>query len=307
MPTIWGAVSEVSDLGVVAEHCPHCEQLMPCLLRSVNRGDYVLFVKMAVASRESSLLCTGCLKSFPGEPSWRYASVLPIHEAKALPVEELLTRTNPGLAERLQFKEQICALGGDARFATAYGHLEAMRPGPLRSELSRRLRDWDRLDEEQRASLSQHICSRARAFQFARQIAPSFPGSAGCLTLAAIVAVVTLVFFFVPVLQNWTSGIIQVIAALMGTALVNYLLLTRWVTQWTKKVLIPEAKEANVSLDCFLAVVDDVPGSRLGMAEELWPMKDQIDTIRKALSAEVPDPASKQEARSDPERDLSRR
>ena len=32
MRTIWGPVTEVRDLGVVAEQCPYCEQVMPCCL-----------------------------------------------------------------------------------------------------------------------------------------------------------------------------------------------------------------------------------------------------------------------------------
>jgi hypothetical protein len=47
----------------------------------------------------------------------------------------------------------------------------------------------------------------------------------------------------------------------MAAALTQQLILTRNVCQWTRKVLIPEAQEANVSLSCFLAVVEDVPGS----------------------------------------------
>jgi hypothetical protein len=51
-------------------------------------------------------------------------------------------------------------------------------------------------------------------------------------------------------------------------------------------VLIPEAQDADVSLDCLVAVVDDVPGSRLGLTEELWPMKEQLQTICRLLVAQ---------------------
>src|SRR5215831_2876958 len=126
MRSIWGPVTEIRDLGVVAEQCPHCERVMPCLLRSVCRGNYVFFMKTAAPIKESCCLCTVCLKALPCE-HWRYAAVVPIREAKALPIGDLLARTNPGLAERLQLKEQISALGGDASFAVAYEQLESMR------------------------------------------------------------------------------------------------------------------------------------------------------------------------------------
>src|SRR5580704_17648152 len=148
MRTIWGPVTEIRDLGVVAEQCPQCERIMPCLLRSVSRGNYVFFLKTTEPATENSCLCTACLKTFPCE-QWRYTTVVPIREAKTLPVEDLLPRTNPGLAECLRLKQQICALGGDASFAAAYEQLEAMRPGALRSSLLKQLLDWDRMTLEQ--------------------------------------------------------------------------------------------------------------------------------------------------------------
>jgi hypothetical protein len=285
MRTIWGAVTEIRDLGVVAEHCPHCERLMSCLLRSVCRGDYVFFVKLPQALQESSCLCTGCLKAFPCV-YWRYAAVVPIEEAKVLPLDDLMARTNPVMAERLQFKEQVHALGGDARFAVAYEHLEAMRPGALRSELLRHLLDWDRLGEEQRALLGQQIGARARAWHFARQMAPGFPAHTGCLTVAAAALVVGLAFLCVPALRHWLWGTVTVAASLIAAASISSMLQTRCVCRWTRRVLITEAQAANLSLDCFVAVVDDVPGSRLGLMEDLWPIKAQLETIRRVLIAE---------------------
>lgn len=284
MRSLWGTVTEISDLGVVAEYCPHCERLMPCLLRSVRRGEYFLFVKMTEPPLEGSSLCTSCFQAFACV-SWRYAQIVPVHEAKALPLEELLARTNPVLAEKLQFKEQVGALGGDARFAVAYEQLDAMRPGTLRSTLLRQLLDWDHLGEEQRTTLGRQIGARTRAWQFARQLAPRFPASAGCLTMAVSAFVAGAVFLCVPTTRSLVWGIVVVVAVLLAGAAINDALLTQRVARWTRNVLIPEAADANVSLDCFVAVVDDVPGSRLGLMEDLWPLKDQLDTIRRVLVA----------------------
>jgi hypothetical protein len=285
MRSIWGTVTEIRDLGVVAEQCPHCERLEPCILRSVCRGESFLFVKVAKPFRENSCLCTACLKAFPCESSWRYAAVLPIQEAKSLPVEVLLRKTNPVLAERIQFKQQVRALGGDIRFAAAYEHLEAMRPGALRSEMLRQLLDWDRLEEEKRALLEQQVGARARAWQLARHLAGGFPRTIGCLLLPVAALVVGLAFLSLPAIRGWLWGGVTVVAGLIAATFFSNLLLTRWVCRWTRRVLIPEAQDANVSLDCFIAVVDDVPEWWLGLKEDLWPMKDQLDTIRGVLIA----------------------
>jgi hypothetical protein len=251
-------------------------------------------MKAAAPTEESSCLCTACLKALPCE-QWRYATVVPIREAKALPIEDLLPRTNPGLAERLQLEEQISALGGDAGFVVAYEQLESMRPGALRSRLLKQLLNWNGLTAEQRPLLGQQIGADARAWQFARQIAPAFPGHAGCLPAALAALVVWSAFLWVPAVHSWLWESIALVAlwvsitlvaGLGAAALTRHLLVTRNVCQWTRKVLIPEAHDANVSLACLLAVVDDVPGPRLGMTEKLWPIKIELETIRRVLSAE---------------------
>ncbi len=285
MRTIWGWVTEIRDLGVVAEQCPHCERTMPCLLRSVCRRNHVFFVETTEPTRERSCFCTGCHKAFPSE-HWRYAAVVPIWQAKVLPPDDLLARTNPGLAERLELKEQASALGCDARFAVAYEQLEQMRPGALRLGLLQQLLDWERLADEQRALLGQQIGARSHAWQLARQIAPAFPGHAGCLTVAATALIVGPALLWVPALRSWLGGSVIVGVGLGAAALIDQALYSLRVRQWTRKVLIPEAQDANVSLDCFVAVVDDVPGSRLGLLEDIWPMKDQLETIRGVLIAE---------------------
>ena len=285
MRSIWGPFTEIRDLGVVAEECPHCERVTPCLLRSVYRGSYLFFVKMAAPTEESSSLCTACLKTIPCQ-RWRYAAVVPIRKAKALPIEILLARTNPGLAERLQLREQIRALGGDAAFGLAYEQVERLRHGVLRSSLLKELLNWDRLAVEQRTLLRQFIGDHARAWQFACQIAPSFPRHAGWGRAALVVLAVWSAFFWAPAIHSWLWGSITLVAGLVAGALTWQLILTRHVCQWTRKILIPEAQDGNVSLVCLLAVVEDIPGCHLGMMEDLWSITNELETIRRVLSAE---------------------
>jgi hypothetical protein len=285
MRAIWGWATKITDLGVVAEQCPYCERTVPCLLRSVCRIHYVCFLETTGLERDKSCLCTGCHQAFPSE-HWRYAAVLPIEEAKNLPPEDLLARTNPGLADRFALKEQVHALGCDARFAVAYEQLELLRPGALRQGLLQQLLGWERLPDVQRALLGEQIGGRSRAWQLARQLAPGFPRHAGCLPLAVAALLVGPALLWVSAVRSWFWGSILVAAGFGAGVLIDQVLFSLWVREWTRKVLIPAAENANVSLDCFLTVVDDVPGSRLGLTEDLWPMKDQLETIRGVLIAE---------------------
>ena len=93
----------------------------PCLLRGRQRdrpGNLlpVLRLRQRLSMRAMALLRRLAARKPPGSP-WR-ASHGP---------------TRP--AERIQRKEQVSALGGDARFAAAYEQLEGMRPGNLHAEL----------------------------------------------------------------------------------------------------------------------------------------------------------------------------
>jgi hypothetical protein len=242
-------------------------------------------MKTPAPTEESSSLCTACLQALPCE-HWRYATVVPIRKAKALPIEDLLARTNPGLAERLQLREQIRNLGGDAAFGLAYEQVERLRPGALRSRLLKQLLGWNGLTVEQRTLLGQLIGAHARAWQFACQIAPAFPAQAGFRPAALAALAVWSAFLWLPAVHSWLWGSITLVTGLVAAVLTRQLFVTRNVCQWTRKVLIPEAQDANVSLDCLLAVVEDVPGSRLGMIEDLWPIRNELEAIHRVLSAE---------------------
>ena len=142
-------------------------------------GDHVFFMKTTAVTKETSCRCMACNGSFPCE-LWRYPDLVPVPDAAALPVEVLLARTNPGLAEREQLKQQVNALGGDARFAAAYEQLEGMRPGELHAGLLKQLLEWGRLEDDQRTRLVQRVGTCACAWHFARQVARGFPGHTGC-------------------------------------------------------------------------------------------------------------------------------
>ncbi|MBS0264759.1 MAG: hypothetical protein JSS02_22685 [Planctomycetes bacterium] len=201
-------------------------------------------------------------------------------------LDDLLKKTNPILADRIRFKEQIGELGGDQRFAVAYEHVEGMLPGELRSKLSQKLLDWPRFSETQREQLGDDIGVLSRAWEFTRQLSVGFPKSSGSLSFFMSVPMFALILIYMVVTRNWIwGGLAFVISVVVATGLES-ILFQRAVNRWTRQVLIPEAQEANIPLDRFVAVVDDLSETRLGWKGELWPMKDQLQHIRQTLIAE---------------------
>jgi hypothetical protein len=106
------------------------------------------------------------------------------------------------------------------------------------------------------------------------------------LPAALAALVVWSAFLWLPAVRNWQWGSITLGAGCLAATIISQLLHTRKICQWTRKVLIPEAQDANVTMESLLAVVDDLPGSRLCMTEALWPFKAELETIRRVLSAE---------------------
>lgn len=284
MRGIWGPVIEIKDIGVMAEQCPQCQRVTACLLRSVQRGFCVFYLKTAASSHETSGFCTECHKAFHCD-AWRYASAVPAKEAKGLAIEELLVRTNPSLAERVQMKEQIAALGGDTRFAEAYHQLEETHIGRLRAGLHEQLLNWERLPEEVKTALAQQIVDRARAWKLARHIAPGFPDHVGCLPAIVSALVVWLVFFLPALaLRSTLLGSVSFLIALPAAALTRHFLFAPQIRRWTRTVLLPECSDANISFASFVEVVDDLADSPLDRLETLWSVKRELNTIREAAN-----------------------
>lgn len=285
MRTLFGTVNETKDLGAVAEHCPHCNALTSCLLRMVTHGHYILFAKIADPLRQSSCLCTQCLKPFSGNPHWSYAAVVPLRDARGMDLNDILVKTNPNLADRIRLKEAIGDLGGDKRFAVAYENVEGLRPGNLHSDLLQRLLDWPELSEPQRSELEERIGSLSRAWRFAREMVLTFPRSSGSVAFFLSAPIFGLILISMIVTRHWIWGGLLLAASVVVAAALETILFKRAVRKWTRQVLVPEAEKANVALDQFAAVVEEIRSSKRGLTEDLWPMKDQLENIRKTLRA----------------------
>jgi hypothetical protein len=200
-------------------------------------------------------------------------------------LNDILTRTNPILADRIRLKESIRELGGDERFAVAYENVEGMRPGKLRSDLLQKLIEWPRLSELQRDELEEQIGSLSRAWRFASQMVVGFPKSSGSPTFFMSAPIFGLILIYMFVTRRWFWGGLILAASVVVATLLESILFKRSVERWTLQVLVPEAQKANVALNRFAEVVDDIPHSKRGLTEDLWPMKDQLPNIRETLIA----------------------
>lgn len=287
MRTFWGPSSEVSDMGVVADRCLQCQAIKPCFLRTINRGTYLFFLRVHLISEECTSLCTDCLHVFPSE-SQRYAKIVPIREAIQLPLETLVRLTNPSLQERLDLMNEIGKLGGDSRFIEAYSRLEELRMGKQRNRLQERLGNWNGLSEQQRTDIVQEITDWTRTYQFARHLAPGFPSSAGCLSggIGASLVWLSLWLIYRPVHHLMVFFPILIAGLVIGGIAIRLreLFAIHW---WMHKILVPQAREANISLPLFLQVIDDLEGDRYDIGELLLPLKTQVETIRKKLKLRI--------------------
>src|SRR5262245_11674667 len=99
MWVIWGDVSDVKDIGTVAERCPHCGCVSLCRVAARSQGYHLYFITLASAVTEALGTCRSCGGQFRCE-LWRYQSLVPDIEAVTITMESLLERTNPSLKER---------------------------------------------------------------------------------------------------------------------------------------------------------------------------------------------------------------
>jgi transcription elongation factor Elf1 len=96
MWVIWGPVSGVKDIGIVAERCPHCGRLSQCRVTAHSQGFHLYFVTLASGVRDAVCTCSSCGGQFRCE-LWRYPNTVSDVEASTITMERLLERTNPTL------------------------------------------------------------------------------------------------------------------------------------------------------------------------------------------------------------------
>ena len=95
---LWGTYTSKQDRGVVAEACPSCGSLAPCLITDDYSLPHVFFIPCGERRVTGSV--RRCLACNAEGDCWAagYARVLPAKVAGTMNLDELTRQTNPGLA-----------------------------------------------------------------------------------------------------------------------------------------------------------------------------------------------------------------
>jgi hypothetical protein len=279
---IWGPASDVKEVGVVAERCPHCRRLSACRVTAYSEGVHLYGVTMASAVTHAICTCSACGGQFPCE-LWRYSNPLPLDAAFAIPIETLLERSNPLLKERLAWEARLEEHQADGQFAAAVKSMEQLRPGEIRRSLMNDLLRWGQMNGEQRAAVVTEADASARSVQLAKSVAGRLPRTTGCLLAALVCLAVWSMLLLAPVLRTVLWGGAIVLGGAMLGAFTWHAILKRRIEHWTREVLIPESKEAGVDLRKFITVLGDLPPPGPHGLDELRELKGHEATIRESL------------------------
>jgi hypothetical protein len=282
MWVIWGPSSELKDLGIVAERCPHCGRLSQCRIAAHSQGIHLYFISLASAVTSAVCTCMSCGGQFRCE-LWQYTDFVSDIEAPLFTMEKLLERTNPTLKERLGWEQRLEDYGTDPQFTAAVQSVEQLRPGSRRNGLMNDLLRWGQLNDEGRTALVKDAGESARSLQFARSVATQLPGSTGCLVAVLICLAVWSAFLWAPAVRNLLWGGVTVAAGAMVGTWVWQVILSRRMRRWTTEVLVPESQKAGVDLRRFIAVLGDLPAPGPHRVDELGNLKAHEGTIRDEL------------------------
>lgn len=279
---IWGPASDVKEVGVVAERCPHCGRLSACRVTAYSEGIHLYGITMASAVTHAIGACSSCGGQFPCE-LWQYKEPLPLEAAFAIPIETLLERSNPLLKERLAWESRLEAHQADPQFVAVVKSMEQLRSGEIRRSLMNDLLRWGQLNEKQRLALVTDADASARSVQLARSVAGRLPRTTGCVLAALICLAVWSAVLWAPVLRTLLWGGAIVLAGAMLGAFAWHAILNRRIHRWTREVLIPESKQAGVDLRRFVTVLGDLPPPGPHSLDELRELKGHEGAIREAL------------------------
>ena len=96
----FGTKEREEPRGIVAEACPRCGGARPFKVFDIYSTWHVYYISLGRGTRQASTMrCVECGTGF-SVVHGRYAEVVPVGEARALPWEELVRRSNPALLER---------------------------------------------------------------------------------------------------------------------------------------------------------------------------------------------------------------
>jgi hypothetical protein len=281
---VWGTAKDQRELGVVAEQCPYCARLAPCYVTARVEGVHVYFITFAETATDAACHCGACGGLFHCE-LWQYERFVPPVEARDLPLETLLQRTNPRLKERLEWTRLQEDFAADPVFVKALQSAEQLRLGSLRTRLMNELRQWEGLEKGRRTELARTADEAARALGFIRSRVGQLPASAGCLLGLLVCVGAWSAFLWAPAVRTLVGGTLTVFAGLLAGTGVLQLLESRRVKRWTREVFIPEGEKEEIDFGQLVAVLDDLPPPSPHGHDELHRWREHAGAVLEELAA----------------------
>ncbi len=268
----------------IADLCRHCDRVTRCQIVErvgLDVAGVVLGVPLVLPMSSTSVCCCECGLEFhsAAEDNGRPVSLA---EATSLDIEALLSRTNPALKERLTFP----ALKALPQLKEAFGLLDGLMPGGLRTALKDALLEWSSLDTRHQDRLLAKVDDCSRALEFARVMAGRYRpfGLVGCLAglLGCVGAWAGCVLVFGTDLKLLGWGAVFAGGVMIGGGLLALVGVNRD-KRWARSVLVPEAERSGVSLEALLAVLEGAGSPRL-VEDELKHLRPVAPAIRFVLA-----------------------
>jgi hypothetical protein len=109
---IWGKKAKDQPAGMVADRCPTCGTVTAFKITNHYSVSHVYYIPLGSGQLiNSSMTCASCGTKLLANPS-QYATTIGINSPSQIPLEELLQRTNPRLAQATAQRAQLEAIAG---------------------------------------------------------------------------------------------------------------------------------------------------------------------------------------------------
>lgn len=323
MLIIWGTKVNKDPLGTVADNCPVCMGTQRFAVTDHYEVSHIYFISLGRGTRiATTRACWRCGTEFNAVPDG-YDEFLPEATAEAMPLDEIVERTNSQLAQMRDARKELEEMAGerspelpgeaatgmklpgislrevptsaqDAELREALGRLEAYEGhGPEVADLFQKLKSWRGLDAADRTALLEEVNEFIdkqqkidKAVAFLATMAQSFPQYLGCLPALVLLAALGSVFFWTPLL-NW-HVCVSVGYAIIGllAVIISYYYLSNVIrSRWFRNVVIPKADEEGVDLKTLVVLMIGVAKSPERIDEKVRDMASEARLLRQEVLA----------------------
>ncbi len=311
MIIIWGSKHRKNDLGVVAEWCDSCQSVQPAIVTEHYQVGHIYYIPLGKGTlKATSRQCMRCGGEFMAERS-AYSAFLPAAQVRAVNTDDLMVRTNPGLAdtiiERRQLEADLADQSTELSIDDEAPGATSGRPDPRVQEALSKLNQFDARDEDVRRFMGQlrsfasldangqavlineidaYCDGNTKARQtvaFTRTLkSPPF-GTGGCLLGLVVMVGAAAGIFALPFLQDWVWGsIVGVVAA--GFGFVIYAILQGRATRaWVEKHVVPRMLEDQIDPQFFVGLLANIDTKDEEIDEKLREIAGEAEQIAEVL------------------------